>query len=327
MAGSRDELNFKTIFLGDRNAGKSALVNRLTKKQFTSSPDVTLEITTSMSTYQKHIVKNRFFVFPENINKVLYLSYITNPEADAVVLVFDLTNQDSFNNLNKYLAYIKEVSPRSSLLLVGTKSDRINEQIVSQVDIMRFQKEHKVKYLATSAKNNTNVSEFLTLITKTIYDKKRMAIFDNAGLPQRRGHQLHLSEVDLNDPSEKLLSKRSALEGKLLEYINRIDGYTDLNKNIDYKRGFWFFARQRGNNRRVNYRLASDLLTALRTTTDPIAKIFGNLEAKRDLIIKTLKLTDNDFIATGINSAELKDIVNDALKEDSEEQSLLNNDL
>ncbi len=321
MSHLRNEtLGFKIVLLGDHKAGKTALVSQLRKMKFVPAytSDTVPHFEHCHLNYEEKQFRHVVWTLPaSNIKNCMGM--IDSPmKADAVVLVFDLTNKDSFYNLTKYIDCLPRAIP---LFLVGTKSDLA--RAVTEAEIMRFGNRHNCKYLATSAKDNSRVDELLPLVTQTIHKLKRMAVFDNSPLFQTRNTTGRFSNVDLTEPSAKQASKRASLESKLLNYITRIEGYVDSKNNVDYRRGFWFFARQRGNNRRVNFHLASQLLTALRTTKDSITTIFSNLETKRDEIIKNLKLQEGDFIAQGINSSELNSIINEAHKEDSEEQSLL----
>ena len=81
------------------------------------------------------------------------------------VLIFDLTNKTSFDSLEGIrktfldLLYPKE-QEKYPFVLLGNKSDKIDERKVTENDIKQFCEKHpNITYFETSAKNNTNIDE------------------------------------------------------------------------------------------------------------------------------------------------------------------------
>ena len=53
-------------------------------------------------------------------------------------------------------------------MLLGNKSDL--ERRVSEAEVMEWCGQHKIKYLSTSVKNNTNVEESFMSLARLIYE-------------------------------------------------------------------------------------------------------------------------------------------------------------
>ena len=83
----------------------------------------------------------------------------------GILLIYDITNEESFRKLEFWLNECKKYSNENvSILLIGNKSDLSKERKVSKQEGIIFSKKHNLKFIETSAKNNQNVIEsFLNL--------------------------------------------------------------------------------------------------------------------------------------------------------------------
>jgi len=94
--------------------------------------------------------------------------------AEGIILVYDITDLDSFNNLNSWLMEIeKNASKNAYKILIGNKSDLENERKVKFSQGKEFAKQYGMNFFETSAKNTTNVIEAFTAITKEIIKEKK----------------------------------------------------------------------------------------------------------------------------------------------------------
>ena len=93
--------------------------------------------------------------------------------AQGIILVYDITDLDSFNNLNSWLVEIeKNASKNAYKILIGNKSDLENERKVQFSQGEEFAKQYGMKFFETSAKNSINVIEAFMAITKELIKKK-----------------------------------------------------------------------------------------------------------------------------------------------------------
>ena len=98
--------------------------------------------------------------------------------ADGVILMFDLSDKNDFNNLPRLLYLISEFYELNNfpILLIGNKSDR--DIKVDENEIERFlDKENFIGYFEVSSKTNKNVEESVDFMVNYIYKNKRKKFF------------------------------------------------------------------------------------------------------------------------------------------------------
>jgi len=94
--------------------------------------------------------------------------------AHGIIVTFDVTDQESFNNVKQWLNEIdRYANEHVNKLLVGNKSDLEDKRVVDKATAQAFAEEIGVQYIETSAKNSTNVEEAFMRMAGEI--KERMA--------------------------------------------------------------------------------------------------------------------------------------------------------
>lgn len=80
-------------------------------------------------------------------------------------MVYDVTDQDSFNNVKQWLQEIDRYACENvNKLLVGNKCDLTTKKVVDYTTAKEFADRLGIPFLETSAKNSTNVEQaFLTM--------------------------------------------------------------------------------------------------------------------------------------------------------------------
>lgn len=167
---------FKYIIVGDYNTGKTAITERFINNQYDNKYISTIGVD-----YQTKIItiddigikvclwdtsgQERFRSITES-----YFKNIT-----CAILTFDLTNYQTFYNLEYWLKKIREDVKNIEVILIGTKLDNYSNYIVQETEINNFIKKNKLSYFKTSSKNNINIDEIFyysaSLILNKIKDK------------------------------------------------------------------------------------------------------------------------------------------------------------
>lgn len=89
--------------------------------------------------------------------------------ANGVIVVYDVTNRESFNHVEMWIDRIKlYASSEVSILLVGNKNDLGNSIVVSYDEGKELADRLGVKFFETSAKNGFNIEEAFTAIVSDI---------------------------------------------------------------------------------------------------------------------------------------------------------------
>ena len=114
--------------------------------------------------------------------------------ADGIIMVYDVTSMDSFDHVNDWLKEVNRYASEGTCkLLVGNKSDRTADKVVTSEQAKEFADDLGIAFLETSAKSAKNVEEaFLTMAGKLI--KQREA---------RGGGSEKKDGVDLRGEKEK----------------------------------------------------------------------------------------------------------------------------
>ncbi|KAL8115563.1 hypothetical protein AgCh_022169 [Apium graveolens] len=106
--------------------------------------------------------------------KSIYLFERRFKEHSLPIVVYDVTDQESFNNVKQWLSEINRyASENVNKLLVGNKSDLTANKVVSYEGAKAFADETGIPFMEASAKDATNVEQAFMAMTSSI--KERMA--------------------------------------------------------------------------------------------------------------------------------------------------------
>ena len=163
----------KIVIVGSSSVGKSAIVTRLVQGEFIG--DATATCGADFYNYDcslsGDIVKMQIWdTAGQERFRSISKSYFRN--AVGAILVFDISNLDSFDELAAWLGDLHSLcAVNAQILLVGNKSDLENERQVSQQKVKEFADEHHLEYIETSAKTGKNVVEAFTRLAYEIVTK------------------------------------------------------------------------------------------------------------------------------------------------------------
>ena len=99
--------------------------------------------------------------------KTLTSSYYRG--ADGVIIVYSITDKQTFQNVSQWIKEITDYAPENVVkLLIGNKSDLEMERKVSTDEAQQFAQRLRVNFLEASAKTSSNVEEMFVKITKEL---------------------------------------------------------------------------------------------------------------------------------------------------------------
>ena len=169
---------FKVLLLGDSGSGKSSLILRYTEDTFNSSlvSSIGVDFKVKKKEVNGKIIKIQIVRNNYNIYNYFILIYhqwdtaghekfraITTSYyrgANAILIVFDLTEQKSFLHVTEWLKQIEKHAKENVLkFLVGNKTDLIDNRVINKEDANKFAQEHDLPYIETSAKEGVNIEE------------------------------------------------------------------------------------------------------------------------------------------------------------------------
>lgn len=87
--------------------------------------------------------------------------------SDGALLVYDITDQDSFRKVKSWVRELKQMrGSEIELVIVGNKTDLEEQRTVSYETAMRYAQTVGAQYVETSAKENESVTEVFELLTQ-----------------------------------------------------------------------------------------------------------------------------------------------------------------
>ncbi|KIR26278.1 rab family protein [Cryptococcus deuterogattii 99/473] len=167
--------SFKLVLLGESAVGKSSLVLRFVRNEFSDfSPFVLLSpfrccIPYSISRTRTYVVAIDYYpaLFNQNIGyKSLAPIYFRN--SNAAVIVYDIT-QTSFEKAKSWVRELqRQADPSIVIMLVGNKTDMDSQRKTSREIGEQYAKEEGLLFAEASAKTGEGVEELFMEIAKKL---------------------------------------------------------------------------------------------------------------------------------------------------------------
>lgn len=157
----------KILLIGDSGVGKSSLVRQFVHEGFDPVYVSTIGVDFRIRTLVMDGLKVKMQIW-DTAGQCRFRSITQSyyRGASGILLVFDLTNYESFLSLPSWLADVSRYASETvRILLVGNKNDTppCHRAVVS-VDAQAFATEHGLQYVETSAKNIKDVeAAFLSM--------------------------------------------------------------------------------------------------------------------------------------------------------------------
>ena len=164
MAEEYDYL-FKSIVVGDGGVGKTALTLRFSKGFFTEDYKMTIGVDFHVKTINidsnEGPIRAKLQIWDtggqERFSSIRPMYYRGSLGA---LLIFDLTNSATFEHLPGWIEEVRaNVKTEIPLLLVGNKSDLVDQRAVSLEEINEFTRDFNLFYMETSAKTGEGVGD------------------------------------------------------------------------------------------------------------------------------------------------------------------------
>uniref|UniRef100_A0AAY4A7P9 small monomeric GTPase n=1 Tax=Denticeps clupeoides TaxID=299321 RepID=A0AAY4A7P9_9TELE len=175
-----DILTLQTILVGDSGVGKTSLLVQFDQGKFipgSFSATVGIGFTNKVVTVDNINVKLQIWdtAGQERFRSVTHAYY---RDAQALLLLYDITSKSSFDNTRAWLTEIHEYAQNDVvIMLLGNKSDMISSRMVRRDEGERLAREYGVPFMETSAKTGVNVDLVFKAVAKEL--KHRAAQLPN----------------------------------------------------------------------------------------------------------------------------------------------------
>jgi len=200
----KNTIDIKIILLGDASVGKSSIIGRYMNNSFRDDYQCTLQVEMNTKMIDIDLDTRVRMTIWDTVGQEKFRNLTTQyyRNCQGAIIAFDLTKKDTFDGLQSWIDKLEETNQNCSILIVGNKSDLIDDREVNKDDIELFIK-NKYFYYDVSAKNGTNVS--------LAFDKIRTEIIEDIRRNEKK------EEKELNDIKFKMRN----VDSRALEQLNK----------------------------------------------------------------------------------------------------------
>jgi len=161
---------FKLVLLGESAVGKSSLVLRFVKGQFTEYQESTIGAAFLTQTVFLNDTCLKFEIWDtagqERYHSLAPMYY---RGAHAAIVVYDITNRDSFERAQNWVKELqRQGNPNIVIALAGNKLDLAEHRQVPSDEAQSYSDENGLLFMETSAKTAANVNELFVAIAKKL---------------------------------------------------------------------------------------------------------------------------------------------------------------
>jgi len=168
-----DRYLYKVLLIGDTGVGKSCLLLRFVDDTFTEGYISTIGVDFKIKTFNHdgNVIKLQIWdTAGQERFRTITSSYYRG--AHGIIIVFDLTDQQTFDHVPLWLREITRYCSTVEKLLIGNKCDQ--ERQVDPQRVQKFVENTKIQYLEASAKQSINVAKAFETLARQVYETKRV---------------------------------------------------------------------------------------------------------------------------------------------------------
>ena len=163
---------FKVVIIGDSGVGKSNIMTRYAQNEFSNDTPSTIgvEFMTKPLKIDGRDVKVQIWDTAGQ-ERFRAISRSVYHGAKGAMIVYDITNQTSFDNVGMWLQELRaHLPPTATLFLIGNKSDLDHMRAVKKETGDRFARENNMAFMETSALEKINIDRAFEMLVKKMHE-------------------------------------------------------------------------------------------------------------------------------------------------------------
>lgn len=169
------EINAKLVLIGDTSVGKTSLISRFVNDSFSDVLENTVGGVFSTRAVQACGSSIRFNIW-DTAGQERYraLAKMFYRDARVAILVYDITDPKSFEEMKKWETELRENGPEhisefySVLAVAGNKQDLVDQEAVDMNEVKQWATERSAVYAKTSAKTGDGVDALFQSIASRL---------------------------------------------------------------------------------------------------------------------------------------------------------------
>ena len=180
---SEPSITFKILTIGESGVGKTCILRRFVENKFLKNHLATIGIDfkTKTLTINNQEIKLKIWdtAGQERFRNITTQYY---KGADGIVLVYDVTEESSYEKIKDWMAQILSNTQRDEigLVLLGNKCD-MEPRTVTEEQGNKMAEELEISYFETSALTGQGIREAFEQLTKDIMKKKGVGESNSEG--------------------------------------------------------------------------------------------------------------------------------------------------
>ena len=199
------DMIFKIILIGDTSVGKTNILSKYLTDEFDAKSKATVGVEFGVKNFkiENNIVKVQIW---DTAGEERYRS-ITNAYykgAKGSLLVYDITNKKSFENVEKWISDLKANADEDiSMILLGNKTDLEDKRVVTTEEGKNKAEFYNLTFMETSALNGNNIQEAFNELIMDVYKKNHELLENQAKVEIIRDKKtIELDKGEDNDTNE-----------------------------------------------------------------------------------------------------------------------------
>ena len=172
MAEENYDFIFKVLLLGNSDVGKSSIILRYVDQTWSDTFVPTIGVDFKVKTLEVDNKKIKMQIWDtagQERFRTVISSYFRG--SHGLFLIYDITNRDSFKNLENWLSEIEENANKNVLkFLIGNKCDLENDREIQTKEGQDFANRNGMQFMETSAKEDKNINEAFEALAKLMME-------------------------------------------------------------------------------------------------------------------------------------------------------------
>ncbi|GLJ26597.1 hypothetical protein SUGI_0516260 [Cryptomeria japonica] len=202
---------FKVVLIGDSAVGKSQILSRFARNEFSLDSKATIGVefqTRTLVIDHKSVKAQIWDTAGQERYRAVTSAYYRG--AVGALLVYDITKRQTFEHIPRWLEELRNHADNNIvIMLVGNKCDLANLRAVQTEDAKEFAQKEGLFFLETSALEATNVeSAFLTVLTEIFRVVSKKALIANQGQGNGNASSLSGTKIVVPGPEQETGAKK-----------------------------------------------------------------------------------------------------------------------